>query len=215
MTLGVTMILLGVATVLTTRFTFSVPFTERSGLTYWVLGGGKDVGLNTSVLWLMVVLAAVWIIIFRTAYGNRLLAVGGAAQEAASLGVSCLRTKLVAFAASGNLAGFAGVLEAGKLGFVDSSMGRNMDLQAIAACVLGGCALMGGRVSPTGVIGAGFVLSSVQSYLVVMGVRPQWFVVFLGCIIVAAAFGVRVMGDWASFAGVWGLSGSRGARRSS
>jgi simple sugar transport system permease protein/ribose transport system permease protein len=76
-------------------------------------------------------------------------------------------------------------------------MGRLMELQAIAACVLGGCALAGGRVSLVGAVLGAFVLSSIQSYLVVMGVRPQWFILLLGLIVVFAAFGDKALRVWA------------------
>jgi simple sugar transport system permease protein/ribose transport system permease protein len=94
------------------------------------------------------------------------------------------------------LAAFAGTLEASKLGFADGSMGRLMELQAIAACVLGGCVLAGGRISLPGAVLGAFVLSSVQSYLVVTGVRPQWFILLLGLIVVFAALGDRTLRRW-------------------
>ena len=107
------------------------------------------------------------------------------------------RIKLSVFIVSGMLAAFAGTLEAGKLGSADGSMGRLMELQAIASCVLGGTLLAGGRVSLIGAIVGAFVLSSIQSYLVVMGVRPQWFMVLLGLIVVFAALGDRSLRQWA------------------
>jgi len=87
---------------------------------------------------------------------------------------------------------------AGKLGFADGSMGRQMELQAIASCVLGGCLLAGGRVSLTGALMGAFVLSSIQSYLVVMAVKPQWFILLLGLIVVFAAYGDQRFREWAS-----------------
>jgi len=107
------------------------------------------------------------------------------------------RVKTLAFILSGALAALAGTLEAGKLGFADGGMGRLMELQAIAACVLGGCALAGGRISLVGVIFGAFTLSSIQSFLVVNGVQPQWFILALGLIVVAAAIGDRTLRDWA------------------
>ena len=114
-----------------------------------------------------------------------------------SRGLRVGRIKLSAFVACGMLAALAGALEAGKLGFADGSMGRLMELQAIAACVLGGCALAGGRISIFGAVVGAFVLSSIQSFLVVMSVRPQWFILLLGVIVVAAALGDKALRDWA------------------
>ena len=60
-----------------------------------------------------------------------------------------------------------------------------------------GCLLAGGRISLVGALIGTFVLSSIQSYLVVMGVRPQWFILLLGIIVVLAAWGDRLLRQWA------------------
>jgi len=196
-TLGTLLVFRGLAIALTQGFSFSVPYKERSGLLYQTFGGGDFLGANTAFWWLLLLLFALTVFVFATRGGNRLLAVGGSAASAHSRGVRVNRVKLAAFTLAGALAAFAGTLEAGKLGYADGSMGRLMELQAIAACVLGGCALAGGRISLIGAVVGAFVLSSIQSYLVVMGVRPQWFILLLGVIVVAAALGDRVLRDWA------------------
>lgn len=196
-TLGSLMIFRGVAIALTEGFSFSIPYSARDGLTYTWLGGGDVFGQNTAVVWLILVLVVLVAVLNLTPYGNRLLAVGGSQESAHSRGVRVNRVKLTAFILCGVLAAFAGSLEAGKLGFADGSMGRLMELQAIAACVLGGCILGGGRVSLIGTLTGAFVLSSIQSYLVVMGVRPQWFMLLLGLIVVGAAYGDRRLRKWA------------------
>ncbi len=196
-TLGTLMIFRGLAIAFTSGFAFSVPYRERSGFSYWLLGGGELFGFNTAWIWLALGLLTLTVALRLTPWGNRLLAVGGAADSAHSRGVRVERIRLSAFMLSGLLAAFAGALEAGKLGSADGSMGRLMELQAIAACVLGGTLLAGGRVSLIGAVTGAFVLSSIQSYLVVMGVRPQWFMVLLGIIIVLAALGDRALRQWA------------------
>jgi simple sugar transport system permease protein/ribose transport system permease protein len=160
--------------------------------------GGADLGFfNTAVLWLIAILIVLTVVLKFMPFGNRLLAVGGSWESAHSRGVRVDRVKLTAFIICGALAAFAGTLEAGKLGFADGSMGRLMELQAIASCVLGGCLLAGGRISLVGALLGAFVLSSIQSYLVVMGVRPQWFMLLLGLIVVFAALGDRGLRQWA------------------
>jgi simple sugar transport system permease protein/ribose transport system permease protein len=134
---------------------------------------------------------------FGMPWGNHLLAVGGSSASAHSRGVHVDRVKLSAFILCGALAALGGTLEAGKLGFADGSMGRLMELQAIASCVLGGCLLARGRISLIGALLGAFVLSSIQSYLVIMGVRPQWFMLLLGVIVVLAALGERSLRQWA------------------
>ncbi|WP_248448608.1 ABC transporter permease [Sinorhizobium meliloti] len=196
-TLGTLMIFRGIAIALTEGFSFSVPYAARKGWAYFGLGGGEFFGFNTALYWLIIVLVILMAMLKAMPFGNRLLAVGGSAESAHSRGVRVGRVKLSAFVLCGVLAAFAGTLEAGKLGFADGSMGRLMELQAIASCVLGGCLLAGGRVSLIGALMGAFVLSSIQSYLVVTGVRPQWFILILGLIVVIAAYGDRSLRQWA------------------
>ncbi len=197
LTLSSLLIFRGVAVALTEGFSFSVPYGERSGFFYQLFGGGDFLGVNTAFWWLIVGLLILMVFLYATPGGNRLLAVGGSAESARSRGIRVTRVKMRAFILCGILAALAGTLEAGKLGFADGGMGRLMELQAIAACVLGGCALLGGRVPLIGVVVGAFVLSSIQSYLVVNGVQPQWFMLLLGMIVVTAAISDRVLRDWA------------------
>lgn len=196
-TLGTLMIFRGLAIALTEGFSFSVPYEDRSDLVYQAVGGGDLLGFNTAIPWLAGGLLAIGLWLFATPTGNHLLAVGGSASTAHSRGVHVDRVKVLAFTVCGALAAAGGALEAGKLGFADASMGRLMELQAIAACVLGGCTLAGGRISLIGTVVGALVLSSIQSYLVVMGVRPQWFILLLGLIVVLAALGDRALRNWA------------------
>jgi simple sugar transport system permease protein/ribose transport system permease protein len=196
-TLSTLMIFRGLAIALTEGFTFSVPYKTRREAVYHVFGGGNLAGINTAFWWMVLALIVLTVFVYATRGGNRLLAVGGSAQSAHSRGVRVRRIKLAAFILSGMLAALAGTLEAGKLGFADGGMGRLMELQAVAACVLGGCALVGGRISLLGTVVGAFALSSIQSYLVVNAIRPQWFILLLGLIVVAAALSDRALRDWA------------------
>ena len=196
-TLGSLMIFRGFAIALTSGFAFSVPYKERDGFSYHILGGDDFLGFNTALVWAIAALIVLTVMLKYMPWGNRLLAVGGSAESAHSRGVRVGGTKLSAFVICGFLAALGGILEAGKLGSADGSMGRLMELQAIASCVLGGCLLTGGRISLIGALTGAFVLSSIQSYLVIMGVRPQWFMLFLGVIVVFAALGDRSLRQWA------------------
>ena len=195
-TLGTLLIFQGLCIAVTAGFSFSIPYAQRKNFVYHVLGGGNFLGANTAVFWMLGFFILFQMIVFAMPFGNRLLAVGGSSETAHSRGISVRRVKFAAFALCGMLAGFAGVLEAGKLGYADGSMGRLMELQAIAACVLGGCALAGGRVSLLGVLMGTFILCGIQSFLVIMGVQPQWFMLVLGIIVVSAARADRVFRDW-------------------
>lgn len=197
-TLGTLMIFRGIAIALTDGFSFSMPYEQRENFTYSILGGGDLLGFNTAIVWLVLGLVVLSVVLYATPFGNWLLAVGGSTDSAHSRGVRVGRTKITAFIVCGALSAFAGSLEAGKLGFADGSMGRQMELQAIASCVLGGCLLAGGRLSLFGTILGAFLLSSIQSYLVVMAVKPQWFILLLGLIVVFASYGDQRFRVWAA-----------------
>lgn len=197
-TLGSLLMFRGIAIALTDGFSFSIPYEQREGFSYSILGGGDLFGFNTAIVWAVLAVALLSVLLRATPFGNWLLAVGGSTDSAHSRGIRVGRTKITAFVLCGALSAFAGALEAGKLGFADGSMGRQMELQGIAACVLGGCLLAGGRVSLVGAILGAFVLSSIQSYLVVMAVKPQWFILLLGLIVVFAAYGDQRFRAWAA-----------------
>jgi ribose transport system permease protein len=185
-TLGSLFIFRGLCYWLTEGFSFTAGDDLRQSAVYSLFGGGDVFGFKDSVIWLVVVAAALHLAIFATPFGNRLLATGGSEASAVSRGVDTLRLKFIVFLIAGALAAFAGVLEASKIGSADGSFGRLQELQAIAACVVGGCVLTGGRCSVVGVVMATFVLTGIQSFLVLNSVEPQWFLILLGALILAA-----------------------------
>jgi ribose transport system permease protein len=62
-----------------------------------------------------------------------------------------------------------------------------MELSAIATAVLGGCHLRGGRISLVGTLLGAFMLCGIQSFLIILGVQPQWYIIMLGLIVVFAS----------------------------
>jgi len=167
--------------------------TMRANPIYQIFGSSDVFGYNNALVWAIVTLLFLHYVLFWTPIGNRLLAVGGNAESARSRGVSIMYTKWGAYVACGFFAGLAGILETSDLGYVDGSFGRQRELQAIAAAVLGGCALAGGRSSIVGTFLGAFILSGIQSYLVINSIPPQWFILLLGLIVVLVSLGNRVL----------------------
>lgn len=160
---------------------------------YQIFGNSNVLGYSNALFWAAVVLIVIHYVLFWTPIGNRLLAVGGNAESAHSRGVSVLYSKWGAYIACSFLAGLAAILEASNLGYVDGSFGRQRELQAIAAAVLGGCALAGGRTSVVGTLLGAFILSAIQSYLVIRTIQPQWFILLLGLIVVLVSLADRAL----------------------
>ncbi len=177
--------------ILARAFSFKTNDILRADPLYKLFGDGNVVDLNLALIWALVSLLLVSYVLFLTPTGNRLLAVGGDAESARSRGVNVLYTKWGAFIACAFFAGLAGILEASNLGYVDGSFVRQRELQAIAAAVLGGSATSGGRTSILGALLGAFILSGIQSFLVIEAIQPQWFVLLLGLIIVLVSLADR------------------------
>jgi simple sugar transport system permease protein/ribose transport system permease protein len=163
----------------------------KANSVYRFFGDSEVFGYNNALVWALVVLLLLQYILFWTPIGNRLLAVGGNAESAHSRGVNVMVTKWGAYIACAFLAGLAGILQASDLGYVDGGFGRQRELQAIAAAVLGGCALVGGRTSLLGTLLGAFILSGILSYLVIKSIDPQWFILLLGLIVVLVSLADR------------------------
>lgn len=191
-TLGSYFVFRGLALAATqTASHFDAGAVMRANPIYQFFGSSNILGYNNALVWAFVVLLFLLYVLFWTPIGNWLLAVGGNAESAHSRGVNVMRTKWGAYIACAFLAGLAGLLEAGDLGYADGSLGRQRELQAIAAAVLGGCAFSGGRTSLVGTLLGAFILSGIQSYLVIKSIQPQWFVLLLGLIVVFVSLADR------------------------
>ena len=94
---------------------------------------------------------------------------------------------------SGVLAALSGVLDSAFIGYADGSFGVSMELSAIAAAVLGGCHLAGGRISLVGTLLGAFILRGIQSFLIILGVQPQWYVLAVGLIVVLTSLVDRTL----------------------
>lgn len=196
-TLGSLFIFRGLAYMLSEGQPFTIDTEIRGKLTFYQLfGGGQIFGTQDSVLWMLGIALFLHLLMFFTSLGNRLLALGGDAKSALSRGVSVNAIKCFAFTTSGALAAFSGILEANKLGFADGTFGRLIEMEAIAAAVIGGCVLSGGRISIVGALLAAFILSGIQSYLVIMGISPQWYLLVLALLVVGASIGNIKFRQW-------------------
>lgn len=191
-TLGALFVFRGLALAATQDPSFySADSVMHANPVYQFFGDTEVLGWNNALIWAAVVLLFLQYMLFWTPFGNWLLAVGGNADSAHSRGVNVVFTRWMAFVACAFFAGLAGILEASNLGFVDGSFGQQRELQAIAAAVLGGCALLGGRSSLLGTLLGAFILSGIQSFLILKAIHPEWFILLLGLIVVLVSLADR------------------------
>lgn len=164
-------------------------FTKETTSQWFVqmFGGNWLFGYENGLVWFFLVILLFTYVLFRTRFGNHLLAIGGNLDSAASRGVSVLSVKTMAFIACSVLAGFAGIITVCDLPSTNVTIGTDVELEAIAAAVIGGVLLTGGRGSIIGAALGTFFLTAIRSELITLGAPPTWYTSFVGFVLVFAA----------------------------
>lgn len=123
----------------------------------------------------------------RTVFGRSVIAVGSNEEAARLAGIPVRRTKLAVYVITGALAGLAGVLHVAKLMAGDPKVGEMWELNVIAAVVVGGTSLFGGRGTVTGTLIGALIIGTLNNCLNLMQVEHFWQQVVLGSVILAAS----------------------------
>lgn len=150
------------------------------------LGIEDYLGVSPLVVIALVVALLLALLVARTAFGRELLATGANSRAARLSGIRVQRIVVGAHTLSGLLAGVAGVLLAAQLSSSQPYAGDDWLLPSFAAPVLGGTLLLGGRISVVGAILGACFLEMIDNALILLGVNPYWYQVFLGLIILGA-----------------------------
>lgn len=148
--------------------------------------GGSVLGIPFPGLVLIVVVAVLTVVLRLTAFGYRVRAIGSNPEAAQFSGIPVHRVRTQAFVLTGFLGGLAGVLSVGYLGSADPNTGTGYELQAIAAAVIGGTALAGGRATIIGASLGAILLGVVGTGLAYFRVPIQWNQFALGAVILLA-----------------------------
>jgi ribose transport system permease protein len=147
--------------------------------------GTNDVGpIPIAAIVMLVCFAIVYVFLSRTAPGRALIAIGGNREAVRLAGIGVSRHLLLAYAVSGFCAGLAGVILASRVGIAQPSVAVGFELNAIAACVIGGASLAGGRGSVIGTLGGVVLLALIDNLLTLYDVQSYWQQVLKGLIIV-------------------------------
>jgi erythritol transport system permease protein len=151
----------------------------------WI-GNGVVLGLGVPV-WLLVVLAALCIfLVKRTPLGRHVYAIGGNEQAARFSGIRTRRTKMFVYVFSGFCAALVGLVITAQLQTAHPMTGSNFELNAIAAVVLGGTALSGGRGTVLGSVVGACVISILADGMVMSGISDFWQMVIKGAVVIVA-----------------------------
>jgi erythritol transport system permease protein len=150
------------------------------------IGNGTILGLSMPV-WILIVLAAITIFVARkTPLGRRIYAIGGNEQAARFSGIRTNRVKLFVYMFSGFCAALVGLVITAQLQTAHPLTGQTFELNAIAAVVLGGTALMGGRGTVFGSVVGACVISILGDGMVMCGISDFWQMVIKGLVIIFA-----------------------------
>jgi erythritol transport system permease protein len=151
----------------------------------WV-GTGTVSGLPVPVVLMAGLAGAAMFVASRTPFGRQVYAIGGNERAAMLSGVKVPQVRLRVYVISGFCAALVGVIIAAQLGAAHPATGTTFELNAIAAVVLGGTSLMGGRGTVTGTLIGAFVIGVLADGLVLIGVSEFWQMIVKGLVIVLA-----------------------------
>jgi erythritol transport system permease protein len=187
-TLGMLYVARGAAQLLSNGGTFpDLSGSAAHGNTgFHFIGVDSLLGIPVAV-WIMVLVAVAAIVVTtRTPFGRRVFAVGGNERAAVLSGIRVNRIKIAVYVISGCCAALAGLLLTSELGAAYPDTATTYELNAIAAAVLGGTALSGGRGTIIGTVMGAFVIGFLSDGLVLVGVSTFWQSVVKGAVIIVA-----------------------------
>ena len=145
-----------------------------------------DFRLSYLTFYAAIAIIFVWILWNKTVFGKNLFAVGGNPEAAKVSGVNVPLTLLKIYALSGVFYAFGGMLEAGRIGSATNNLGFMYELDAIAACVVGGVSFAGGVGSVAGVVTGVLIFTVINYGMTYIGVSPYWQYIIKGGIIIFA-----------------------------
>jgi len=152
----------------------------------WLLNDYR--GVPTPVLLLALLMLGGMFMATRTAFGRRIYAIGGNIDAARLSGINVERTKLAVFAINGLMVAIAGLILSSRLGAGSPSAGNIAELDAIAACVIGGTSLAGGMGTVAGAVMGAFIMASLDNGMSMMDVPTFWQYIVKGAILLLAVW---------------------------
>ena len=181
-TMSTMLVIFGLVTYATKGVSFGSIEQEISGMVIPRVGG-----FPTIILWAMAAVVIVWFIWNKTTFGKNLFAVGGNAEAASVSGISVFKVTVGAFILAGVLYGFGAWLECIRMtGSGSAAYGQGWEMDAIAACVVGGVSFTGGIGKISGVVVGVFIFTALTYALTVLGIDANLQFIFSGVIILVA-----------------------------
>lgn len=157
---------------------------------------GQYRGLPLAFVILCAVAAVVHGLTRHTPFGRHLYAIGGNEEAAIVSGIPVRRTVVLAFTLLGGIVAIAGFMTTAYAGASTTTVGDQMELDAIAACVIGGTSLKGGRGSVLGALFGALIMATLLNGMTLMAVSPEWKMIVRGVVLALAVWlDVRLGGN--------------------
>jgi len=151
---------------------------------FFVLGQGEVLGVPTQLWILAVAVAIFWLALSRTTFGRSLYAIGHNETAARYSAIKVDRIKLVVYTLSGLMAGFAGAIFVSRVSTTRSDMGTGLELDVIAAVVLGGTSIFGGVGTIAGTVLGFTLIQLLKNGLALTGVKGDATIVVIGTVLI-------------------------------
>lgn len=182
----VTLGMLGIAQGVAMWVTGTAPVPILNDAYNAVFGSGKLGPIPGLVLWTLCVFAVGYVLLHRTPFGRKVLATGGNESAARFSGIRTMRIKLTALIMTGTAAGLAGMLYAGRLQSGRFQWGQGDELSVIAAVILGGTSLFGGKGTVIGSLIGSLMIGLINNGLILFGLDFSQQLIIRGAIIILA-----------------------------
>lgn len=195
-TLGMQMVTKGISIVLTNGT--PVYFTDYP--TFQSLAGGsvvknalagigiENINIPNGVIIMFIVAAIMGYVLSKTKLGRYIYAIGSNREATRLSGVKVWKWELLAYMIGGTMSGIAAILMSSRLNSANPSLGSGYEMDAVAACVIGGASLAGGEGSISGTIIGAFIISVLTNGLRILSVPTEWQTVLTGLIIIFAVY---------------------------
>ena len=142
--------------------------------------------LSYLIIYAVIAIVFMWILWNKTVFGKNLFAVGGNPEAARVSGVNVAKTLILVYVLSGIMYALGGFLEAARIGSATNNLGFMYEMDAIAACVVGGVSFNGGVGKISGVVAGVIIFTLINYGLTYISVSPYWQYIIKGIIIITA-----------------------------
>ena len=188
-----TLAMLGMGQGLMLFWTHGVPILGYMNTQYYYIGGLRKIVGPISIPMIVVVTLAIIVSIMlkRTDFGLKLYAIGSSPNSARNAGIHVDRVKIAAYSISGFLAAVAGIHIAGRTTTIPPLIGNGYEISAIAAAVIGGASLAGGKGRVAGALIGALTLTLTRNIINLVGIASSWQAIVIGSVLIGAVLANR------------------------